>query len=226
MLPLSQSINSSLQNFDFDVKKKRYEENSYSALEVSKNQDWTPIEIYNRGIKLMNFMKERWLLDLTPEYIEETLQLSFVKDEDRPITPELKYFERVEKTKKEIKESERKKGKGNEPISLEEYLSDKNESFVNVFNVLYNRIMKKFPDTEIYVLPQYVGFKKGKYYFAEIKIRTKDIRIMTLLPEKECSIGHAVPENFLWALRYKITIKNEEYIDEIMEIISNSYENR
>ena len=49
---------------------------------------------------------------------------------------------------------------------------------------------------------------------------------MTLLPEKECSIGHAVPENFLWALRYKITIKNEEYIDEIMEIISNSYENR
>ena len=41
--------------------------------------------------------------------------------------------------------------------------------------VLYNRIMKKFPDTEIYVLPQYVGFKKGKYYFAEIKIRTKII---------------------------------------------------
>ena len=49
---------------------------------------------------------------------------------------------------------------------------------------------------------------------------------MTLLPEKEYSFGYAVPENFLWSLRYKITIKNEEYIDEIMEIISNSYENR
>ena len=78
----------------------------------------------------MNFMKERWQLDLTPEYIEETLQLSFVKDEERVVTPELEYFERVEKTKKEIKESERKKGRGNEPISLEEYLSDKNENFV------------------------------------------------------------------------------------------------
>jgi len=226
LLPLSQSINSSLQNYDFNVKKKRYEENSYSALEVSKNEDWTPIEIYNRGIKLMNFMKERWQLDLTPEYIEETLQLSFVKDEERVVTPELEYFERVEKTKKEIKESERKKGRGNEPISLEEYLSDKNENFVNIFNVIYNRIMEKYPDTEIYALPQYVGFKKGKYYFAEIKIRTKDVRIMTLLPEKEYPFGHAVPENFLWALRYKMMIDNLENIDDIMDIISNSYEKR
>ena len=49
---------------------------------------------------------------------------------------------------------------------------------------------------------------------------------MTLLPEKEYSVGHAVPEKFLWALRYKIMIDNLENIDEIMEIISNSYENR
>lgn len=92
----------------------------------------------------------------------------------------------------------RKKNKGNESISLKEYLSDKNENFVNIFNVLYNKIMEKYPDTGIYALPQYVGFKKDKYYFAEVKIRTKDVRIMTLLPEKEYSFGHAVLENFLW----------------------------
>ena len=86
--------------------------------------------------------------------------------------------------------------------------------------------MEKYPDTEIYALPQYVGFKKGKYYFAEIKIRTKDVRIMTLLPEKEYPFGHAVPENFLWALRYKMMIDNLENIDDIMDIISNSYEKR
>ena len=49
---------------------------------------------------------------------------------------------------------------------------------------------------------------------------------MTLLPEKEYSFGHAVPENFLWALRYKMMIDNLENIDDIMDIISNSYEKR
>lgn len=226
LLPLSQSINSSLQNYDFEVKKKRYEENSYSALEVSKNKDWTPIEIYNRGIKLMNFMKDRWQLDLTSEYIEETLQLSFVNDENREISPELEYFERVEKTKKEIKESEGKKIRGNAPISLEEYLSDKNEKLVEIFKTLYNKIMLKYPNTEIYVLPQYIGFRKDKYYFVEVKIEKKDIRIMTLLPDKEYSIGNEIPENFLWALRYRIFIDNDEKIDEVMEIITNSYNKR
>jgi uncharacterized protein with ParB-like and HNH nuclease domain len=77
LLPLSASINSSLQNDDFDDKKKirkddktgktlrnGYSNGSYSELEVSANEEWTPEQIKQRGIHLLNFMERRWGLNL------------------------------------------------------------------------------------------------------------------------------------------------------------------
>ncbi len=85
LLPLSQSINSSLQNDPFPEKKTPSKENprgytngSNSEIEVSKNDDWTAYHIYNRGIKIMNFMARRWKLNLSNEDIEELLHISFI----------------------------------------------------------------------------------------------------------------------------------------------------
>lgn len=76
LLPLSSSINSSLQNDDFpdkknikrnaneDVIRNGYANGSYSELEVAQNEDWTAAEILERGLKLLKFMEERWLIDL------------------------------------------------------------------------------------------------------------------------------------------------------------------
>lgn len=72
LLPLSSSINSSLQNDDFPDKKNTkkdakgmvlrngYSNGSYSELEVAENKDWTPKEIMQRGLKLLEFMEKRW----------------------------------------------------------------------------------------------------------------------------------------------------------------------
>lgn len=71
LLALSQSINSSLQNDDFDSKKnlkiqnnkkvrEGYVNGSYQEIEVSQNNEWTIQEILNRGMKLLDFMEERW----------------------------------------------------------------------------------------------------------------------------------------------------------------------
>ncbi len=72
LLLLSQSINSSLQNYDFGDKKnpKRnaegntirngYSNGSYSEMEVAQNDKWTPAEIEERGLRLLNFMETRW----------------------------------------------------------------------------------------------------------------------------------------------------------------------
>ena len=64
---LSQSINAKLQNDDFKAKKEGkdndrtgYSNGSFSELEVSENDDWGPEEIKNRGLKMLNFMEERW----------------------------------------------------------------------------------------------------------------------------------------------------------------------
>lgn len=72
LLPLSQSINASLQNDCFiDKKNPRYNEQddkirqgysdgSHSEIEVSRNEAWTPEHIYQRGLNLLKFMEDRW----------------------------------------------------------------------------------------------------------------------------------------------------------------------
>ena len=67
LLALSQSVNSALQNDEFEDKKnpkkngrRGYSNGSHSEVEVSKNKDWTPECIKDRGIKLLEFLENRW----------------------------------------------------------------------------------------------------------------------------------------------------------------------
>ena len=94
LLPLSQSVNSALQNDSFEDKKhsktdcRGYENGSHSEIEVSKLDDWTADEIYKRSVKLLEFMQSRWKIQFTDEQIEKLIGLSFVND-GREVPPVL-----------------------------------------------------------------------------------------------------------------------------------------
>ena len=69
LLLLSRSKNSKLQNFDFERKKCLknkdgkdigYYNGSYSEIEVSKQIEWTPEQIKERGLLMLQFMEDRW----------------------------------------------------------------------------------------------------------------------------------------------------------------------
>ena len=94
LLPLSQSINSSLQNDSFDIKKtstkgrRGYQNGSHSEIEVSQKADWTAENIYERSVMLVKFMMERWDIKLDNEQIDKLVYINFVND-GRAIPPEL-----------------------------------------------------------------------------------------------------------------------------------------
>lgn len=97
LLPLSQSINSSLQNDGFPDKKRTcssgrrgYVNGSHSEIEVAQETDWTAQHILKRGLSLLAFMESRWRLALTDEQKSELLHISFVNDtrEELPKIPE------------------------------------------------------------------------------------------------------------------------------------------
>ena len=90
LLPLSQSINSSLQNDPFEDKKARgYTNGSHSEIEVSKESDWDAQHIYDRGMKLLRFMEKRWSFRFESKaQKEELLHIAFVND-GRGVPPEL-----------------------------------------------------------------------------------------------------------------------------------------
>jgi hypothetical protein len=69
LLLLAHSKNSELQNKCFDFKRKHkntngnlvgYFNGSYSEIEVSSYSQWTAEEIIERGIKMLEFMEDRW----------------------------------------------------------------------------------------------------------------------------------------------------------------------
>ncbi len=90
LLLLKQSINSSLQNDCFTDKKNikqdaqgnvirhGYSDGSFSEIEVSKNADWTPETIKERGLNLISFMERRWDLKFKSE--EDKLRLLFLNN--------------------------------------------------------------------------------------------------------------------------------------------------
>jgi hypothetical protein len=95
LLPLSQSINASLQNDSFPDKRnpstvgrRGYINGSHSEIEVAQETDWTAQNILDRGISLLGFMESRWDIAFTEEQKSELLHVSFVNyGRDEP--PEL-----------------------------------------------------------------------------------------------------------------------------------------
>jgi hypothetical protein len=98
LLPLAQSINSSLQNDSFPDKKnpsaagrRGYVNGSHSEIEVAKEEEWTAKNILNRGLALLAFMQSRWQVELTETQKMDLLHVSFVNNErdDIPELPEV-----------------------------------------------------------------------------------------------------------------------------------------
>ena len=102
LLPLSQSINSSLQNDSFEDKKiskyggrRGYENGSHSEIEISKESDWSAYKIYNRSKQLLEFMERRWRFNITKEQLDRLVYISFAVN-GREVPDELPRKEPVE----------------------------------------------------------------------------------------------------------------------------------
>ena len=87
LLPLSKPKNSSLSNKPFPDKiigiKDEivgYRFGSYAENEVAGEEEWTPLRILDRGIRMLDFMEKRWGIDIGNERSKiELLGLSFVR---------------------------------------------------------------------------------------------------------------------------------------------------
>lgn len=85
LVPLSRPKNSSLQNKCFkdklgdETNKVGFRYGSLSEIEISCKEDWTPLDILNRGVLLLDFMEERWGFEIGDEKDKvKFLSLEFV----------------------------------------------------------------------------------------------------------------------------------------------------
>lgn len=96
LLPLSQSVNSALQNDSFEDKKhsknegrRGYEDGSHSELEVSHEDEWDAKRILERGLRILDFLEKRWDIHFEDEKQKiELLHIDFVNSIRKDV-PEL-----------------------------------------------------------------------------------------------------------------------------------------
>lgn len=103
LLPLSQSINSALQNDSFEDKKslknggrRGYQNGSHSEIEVAQELEWTADYIYARSKKLLEFMENRWKFSFNTEQMNRLIYVTWVQD-GRPIPNPLEEIETPDK---------------------------------------------------------------------------------------------------------------------------------
>jgi len=114
LLPLAQSINSSLQNDSFPEKKhssskrRGYMNGSHSEIEVAQEEDWTASSIMDRGLRLLSFMEIRWRLRFTDEQKQALLHISFVNEyrDEKPELPKPSYEFDLERDYEYLAETE------------------------------------------------------------------------------------------------------------------------
>lgn len=139
-----------------------------------------------------------------------------------PITDEERNAEDIAELV-EIEASSQKKTK---PISLEEYLITKNQDTVKLYKKLQKVTYDVLENTEMHVLPQYIGWRVNGKYFVEIHVQRNKIMMLSLKPSGKYSIGNSVPDNYLWTLSYRFYIDSEDDIEEAKSIIEDSYHQR
>lgn len=224
LLALSQSVNSSLQNDEFEMKKhpngKRthgYSNGSNSEIEVSKYKNWNPQTILERGLHLLSFMEERWGFTFEENIKYDLLGLGFMR-ENREVSQELSDDD-LEK-RMEISVSEE------DSIKLTEYLKAKKPEMVDLYNALYHELKERIPDLYEIATQPYIAWKNeiGKN-IAEVRIQASRIKIVTAEPLlNENKIGEHLPDSYRWSKTYCIYMKKIDEVRKVANAIFDVYE--
>lgn len=213
LLPLSQKINSSLQNNEFEDKKKGkngrrgYSQGSFSEIEVATNfEDWNPTTIKERGIKLLEFMEKRWDFKFNPNDKLKLLGIEFVED-GRTIPQPLP-----------------KPAPKDRDDSLKDYLKNKNFEMIDLYDALVEKLKEKIPEIEEISKNPYIAIKNenGKN-IAEVRIQSKQIKINIYKPLKiENQIGETEKSEYWGVHNYCILLKKAEQLERFVEAILDS----
>lgn len=229
LLALAQSVNSALQNDEFDKKKngtdkrtRGYYNGSYSEMEVAKYVDWNPDTILKRGLHLLDFMENRWGFKFSDDVETEhkmrleLLGIEFVEDE-RTITEELP---------KEIQADRNYVVNEEGVIKVTEHLKNKSPEMVELYNALYNAVKALIPDMFEVATNPYIAFRNVlNKNFAEIWIQSRQLKIMVRYIENGYEIGEKINDSYNWTNNYKIILKRFEDIDKVSQAIKTNYDN-
>jgi len=223
LLPLSQSVNSSLQNDEFELKKnangkrtRGYSNGSNAEIEVSKYNDWNPETIKERGLHLLKFMEDRWQVSLgTDEDKLEMLGISFVGDGRAVSEPLIKetYDDR---------DVNRKDEEGS--MKLDDHLKDKDANMVGIYNSLFYELKNSIHDLYERANVMYVGFyDRNENCVAYAFIQKSQIKIFIKHEPQDTTLRLGEMTDYNYSNKYCILLKKSDDVEKVAKAIYDSY---
>lgn len=105
------------------------------------------------------------------------------------------------------------------------FLANKREPVKELYNKLTEKIKVKLPTTYQEATPNYIALRnEDRHNVCEIHLYKNKLMILTKVPENpELMIGKKVPDDFLWALNYRVEIEKEEQLDTLVQILISAY---
>ena len=226
LLALSQSVNSALQNDEYEQKKegsnkrqRGYKNGSHSEVEVATTYaDWTPKSIKERGLHLLEFIEQRWDFKFKDDATKlKVLGLDFMV-EDRPETPELD--KPVAISRDEARNDEK------DTIKVNDYLDGKEPEMVELYNAFFYAMQEQIEGLYEIATQPYIALRDElKRNIAEIRIQKNQIRLNIHKPlDESLQNGESNPDSYNWSLEYRVFIKKFDDIPEIVKAVMDSYE--
>lgn len=224
LLALSQSVNSALQNDEYEQKKngsnkrqRGYCNGSHSEVEVAtKYNDWNPASILERGQHLLDFMELRWDFKFKPETRLKVLGLEFMSTE-RAASPEL------EKPASVDRDTVRTDVEGS--VKVNDYLEGKEPIMVELYNAFFNALREELTGLYEIATQPYIALRDElNRNIVEIRIQKKQVRLNIHKPiDESLQVGETNPDTYLWSLEYRVFIKTIEDIPVAVKAVLDSY---
>lgn len=221
LLPLSQSINSTLQNYSFDDKKTReprgYQNGSHNEIEVSRYLEWTSREILERGLKIVNFLENEYDF-IIPSRADRIkfLGLDFMIEDEDYNTDATESIETKSEEKKQQKEFDE-----SEFLKLSE---NAQEWQLRLFNELDQYSMSLSEKVYKNTTKNYIAWNND-YVFLEFHFKSNYITCY-LRPGKyddEKNKVTQLSDSYNWTNNNRIDITENDDIDYIKNIIYQSF---
>lgn len=219
LLPLSKTINSSLQNYTFDKKKEmRFFDGSHNELEVSRCENWTSKEILNRGLKILKFMEQEWDF-IIPNLAERKrfLGLDFMIEEDDEWIDSTEIINKQEEPKtKEMVFDENQ---------LNKLMSNTKPELIDIYNKLNEYILSLNNNITRGTTSVYLSYNYGKN-FVELWFQVNSLKYVIMTGEYDDPKGVVMElaESYKWTNDRCVVVTADSDIEYIKSILKQSYE--
>lgn len=224
LLPLSMSINSSLQNYSFDEKKTRkprgYFDGSHNEIEVGRCEEWTSKEILERGLNIIKFLEKEYNF-IIPNLADRKrlLGLDFmISDED----------EYIDETTPIITDKPKAKENSKSSYSEEEFeklIVNATNFMKDAFYELDEYILSLSTDIKKNTTTHYVSYTNGKN-FIEIHFMSNYLRIGMMAGDYIDPKNKIVrlSDNYKWSNNNQLDIYEIDDIEYMKTLLKQSYE--